>query len=663
MTTPKRDTTIGLQTADIRIQGTTPYTTEYGDVYYSAENGPAESRHVFIEGNNLPQRFANWHTAQPFVIGETGFGTGLNMLMAWQVFRTCAPSHARLHLVSIEATPLNTEDLSTLWAHPSGLHTYAQRLIECWPTRMRGNHRLQLDKRVTLDLILDAVIPGLTTFDGKAQAWFLDGFAPDRNPEMWHQSVFDQVALKSDPDATFATYTCARAVRDRAAAAGFEWHKRPGPRRKREVLHGHLNPATANTKTIPSSRQRKPWFIAPTSAKPASIAVIGAGIAGATVVEALSRRGHTCDVYDPCGGPGGASGNSQAALHVRPAVENDSRTRFYLNALTYTLRWLADFNPERHWWSDCGLLQLACNDKEAKRQKQCSENLAPPASLFQSVDSYTAAELAGIPLASSTQYGLYFPHAGWVSPIALCEQLLNNSRASMKPKAVQTLQHNGNTWDVACANGETSAYTHVVLACAQAATQLCPDLPPMDAIRGQTTTFPLLDSAKEPDCVVCGEGYVMPAYQQQLHVGASFTRHTKDNVPSASDDQTNREGIAAFAPTLANQLKEPTGSRVAFRSTSYDRMPFVGPVPDSQTWRRDYAPLSQDARQVLDRPGTYRPNLWASLAHGSNGMVSAPLAAEIIVSQMLDEPMPLPIDIIDALHPGRWLIRELIRSR
>lgn len=206
-------------------------------------------------------------------------------------------------------------------------------------------------------------------------------------------------------------------------------------------------------------------------------------------------------------------------------------------------------------------------------------------------------------------------------------------------------------------------YAHVVLACAHDAAQLCPDLPPLLSVRGQISRFECTDTLSAPACVVCGHGQVMPPDGNQLHVGASFDPNTNDTVPRHAEDRANVDRLAEIAPQLAGQLAPAVSSRVALRCTGHNRLPCVGPVPDTLAWRRDYAMLALDARRIPATAGTYRTGLWASLAHGASGMVSAPLAAEMLASRLLDEPAPLAATQMDALHPGRWLIRQLQRGQ
>ncbi|MGO1345373.1 tRNA (5-methylaminomethyl-2-thiouridine)(34)-methyltransferase MnmD, partial [Chromohalobacter japonicus] len=186
-----------------------PYSSVYDDVYFSRHDGRAETVHVFLDGNRLPERFAAWREARPFVIGETGFGTGLNMLCAWTCFEQHAPAEARLHLVSTEKYPFPRDALARALAIWPDLAAQARPLIDQWPEPLSGVHRLWLSERVTLDLHFGDAAERLTRLDGRVDAWFLDGFSPAKNPDMWQPELFEAMANVSRPGATFATFTCA----------------------------------------------------------------------------------------------------------------------------------------------------------------------------------------------------------------------------------------------------------------------------------------------------------------------------------------------------------------------------------------------------------------------------------------------------------------------
>ncbi|WP_083627809.1 bifunctional tRNA (5-methylaminomethyl-2-thiouridine)(34)-methyltransferase MnmD/FAD-dependent 5-carboxymethylaminomethyl-2-thiouridine(34) oxidoreductase MnmC [Salinicola sp. MH3R3-1] len=645
-----------------------PFSTAYDDVYFSRQDGQAESRFVFLDNNDLPRRFADWRHRRAFTIGETGFGTGLNMLCAWACFDEHAPAEARLHLVSTEMHPLTREALERAWRLWPPLARQAARLIDQWPPAVAGVHRLQLDDRVTLDLHFGDAADCLSRLDGQVDAWFLDGFAPSKNPEMWRPELFEAMAAASRPGATFATFTCAGFVRRGLAAAGFRWRKVPGFGRKREMLRGERDETPH-----PGPRAATPWFQPPPvgfASAASHIAVIGGGIAGTSVAAALARRGSQVTLIDRAGIASGASGNPQAALYVKLAIEPNLQSRFYLAALLYTQRWLARLDPECRWWSDCGLLQMAGDDP---RRQRFLANYDLPPSVVAASDASEATRLAGTEV---NQSALYYPQAGWVDPIALCRQLAATPGVTPRQAELHALRETEGGWRLQL-DHETLDVDQVVFATGHASRDWLDGLP-LQSVRGQISTLSLpphadidididIDNASTLTRVLCAEGYVMPAREGKLTFGATFSPNDDDIELRQSDHQRNLEELARTAPALAEQLAglppDDCGGRASIRAASPDKTPYAGPLPDTGRWRADYAALGKDAKRRFDAPGKHYPGLWVSTAHGSRGMVSAPLCAELIASRIHDEPMPLERELVDHLHPGRRIIADLIRGR
>src|SRR5258708_387538 len=219
-----------------------PRSRRYDDVYFSAQDGLAEARAVFLQGCGLPQA---WDGRDRFVVGELGFGTGLNVLALIDLWARSRPPQARLHIFSIEAHPIAADDARRALGHWPELADLAARLTARWPGRARGVHRVEFaDLGVILDVMVAEVAEALEAWSGRADAWFLDGFAPARNPAMWREEVLALVAARSAPGATAAAFTVAGQVRRGLAAAGFEVARAPGFGRKRERLTAVLPGAT-----------------------------------------------------------------------------------------------------------------------------------------------------------------------------------------------------------------------------------------------------------------------------------------------------------------------------------------------------------------------------------------------------------------------------------
>ena len=640
-----------------------PHSDAFDDVYFSRENGRAETEHVFINANRLPTRFAEWRQRRAFVIGETGFGTGLNMLCAWACFDAHAPAHARLHLLSTEKFPLDRASLiRALSAWPS-LATYAQVLCDQWPEAVSGIHRLHLSERVTLDLHFGDTTVRLSQLDGQVDAWFLDGFAPSKNPEMWQPELFEAMAARSRPGATFATFTCAGIVKRGLKAAGFGWQKVPGFGRKREMLAGMIDVPPSDTR-----RGAAPWFTPPAGLDNRHVAVIGAGIAGASVAAALARRGIKVSVVEREAPGAGGSGNRQGALYVKLAAETNHQSRFYLAGLMYSQRWLGQLATDTPVWRQSGVVQLALSDKEARRQQRFMAYHALPEAVV-SAHTEKLSELAGVPI--SARQALFYPQAGWVRPKALCEQLLAHPLISIIQGDVRQLQRDGQHWQLDLANRDTVSADQVVIANAQLANHFAQTAQlPLQQVRGQVSEVTLPENVPAPQRVVCAGGYVSPPVDGVLTFGASFVPNNATHHVTHDDHQRNIDELREALPDWVAALEdagvelspESLEGRAAVRAASPDKSPYAGPVPVAESWQAAYQALGKDASKVPDTQGEHYPGLWISTAHGSRGLASAPLCAEVIASRISDDPQPLELPLVDHLHPGRRLISAIIRG-
>ena len=628
-----------------------PLSRTYGDVYFSRASGLEETRYVFLQQNRLAERFAALAAGEVFVIGETGFGTGLNFLCAWQLFEAQAPAGARLHFVSVERFPLTAADLAqalTLWPELAAYSTALQRQYRAIHP---GFQRLVLDEgRVTLTLLIGDVLERLPELDAQVDAWFLDGFAPAKNPEMWTSALFAELARLSRPGATLATFTCAGFVRRGLNEAGFAMGKVPGFGHKREMLAGALE--------RPLAQATPPWYARPPRHGGARTAVvIGAGLAGCATAVSLARRGWQVRVVERHGAAAQeASGNPQGVLYLKLSAHDTPLSRLILDGFGLTLRELQALPPGAAW-SPCGVLQLALSDKDAQRQAQLAAHF--PADLLQPLDRDAASARAGMAL---TAGGLFFPEGGWVHPPALCAHWLKQPNIELiTATEVVDLQETATGWRIDTKGTALEAAVVVVASAAQAR-RLLPELP-LKAIRGQLSSLPVTAQSEGLSSVVCGEGYLAPARDGHHCLGASFVFDRDDSEPSTGEHASNLQLLAELAPDLAaSHRPEDLTGRVAFRCTSPDYLPLVGPVVDEASFAERYRVLRQDARQVPDLPAPWRPDLYVNLAHGSRGLVTTALAAELLAAWLEDEPLPVARRVAEACHPNRFPLRRLIRG-
>ncbi|MGE8098922.1 bifunctional tRNA (5-methylaminomethyl-2-thiouridine)(34)-methyltransferase MnmD/FAD-dependent 5-carboxymethylaminomethyl-2-thiouridine(34) oxidoreductase MnmC [Pseudomonas fluorescens] len=641
-----------------------PRSRVFDDVYFSDQSGLDETRYVFIEQNRLSERFAELPAGERLVIGETGFGTGLNFLCAWQLFEQQAVAGARLHFISVEKYPLSPADMQralTLWPD---LKPFADQLLAQYVAIHQGFQRLVLDNgRVTLTLLIGDVLDQLPQLDAQIDAWFLDGFAPAKNPDMWTAELFAELARLSAPGSTISTFTSTGWVRRLLNAAGFKMRRTPGIGHKWEILRGEFVGWPQET---PAPATAKPWFARPNQLSGERRAlVIGAGLAGCASAASLAARGWQVSLLERHADLAQeASGNPQGVLYLKLSAHGTALSQLIVSGFGHTRRLLEHLQRGVDW-DDCGVLQLAFNAKEAERQAQLAA--AFPADLLHLLDQPHAQAQAGIELAHG---GLFYPEGGWVHPPALCQW-------QASPPNVQLLTHRDvlelrkvddqwQAWD-----GETllASAPVVVLAGAAEIKRFAHSAElPLKRIRGQITRLAQTAESRCLATVVCAEGYVAPARLGEHTLGASFDFKSDDLTPTTAEHLGNLELLEEVSSDLVTRLHarqldpEQLQGRAAFRCTSPDYLPIVGPLADSQAFAQAYAALSKDARQVPDIVCPWLDGLYVNSGHGSRGLITAPLSGELLAAWLDNEPLPLPRSVAEACHPNRFALRKLIRG-
>ncbi|SDT95761.1 bifunctional tRNA (5-methylaminomethyl-2-thiouridine)(34)-methyltransferase MnmD/FAD-dependent 5-carboxymethylaminomethyl-2-thiouridine(34) oxidoreductase MnmC [Halopseudomonas salegens] len=646
-----------------------PFSRQFDDVYFSRESGVEETRHVFLQCNRLSERWAGLSSGAHFTIGETGFGTGLNFLCAWQLWQQTAPSNAHLHFISCEKYPLTSADLSRalqLWPE---LAEFSRQLLAQYQVVSPGWQHFSFSSgRVTLTLLIGDVLATLPQLDaGKGiDAWFLDGFAPARNPDMWQPALYQQLVRLASPGCTLATFTSVGDVRRGLQAAGFAMHKTRGFGHKRDMLCGEL-------RASPTPEWQPPWYGRPTSTNgptDKTAIVIGAGLAGCATAHALALRGWQVSLIDRHNDLAAeASGNPQGILYCKLSAHDTALSRFILSAYSYSLRLLQSRLPVGETnWQPCGVLQLPGTAKEQQRQAALAASSLPD-DLLQAVNSETASQLAGIPL---DRGGLWFPAAGWVNPPALCRRLVEHPNISvLLHTEALTLQSGTDGWQVLNNHDScVASAAHVVLCTAADTRQFIQTRHlPLKAIRGQISHLPATEESQALRTVLCADGYISPARLGEHHLGASFRFDRMDTEPSAEETLSNLDLLDSLAPALSNfwpQARTHSANlkaRASLRCTSPDYLPLVGPVADAGQLLYRYAELGKDASKQPTAPAPWLNGLWVNCAHGSRGLISTPLSGEIIAAYLSGEPAPLPDDLLRALHPNRFVLRNLIRGK
>jgi tRNA 5-methylaminomethyl-2-thiouridine biosynthesis bifunctional protein len=636
-----------------------PRSSVFDDVYFATDGGLAETRHVFLQQNNLAQRFAALPAGGQLVIGETGFGTGLNFLCAWQLFEQTAASDCRLHFVSVEKYPLTRADLQRALALWPELAVYASALLAQYVAVHPGFQRFSLaGGRVSLTLLIGDVMEQLPELDAAIDAWFLDGFAPQRNPQMWCSELFAQLARLSHAGTSISTFCSAGDVRRALNAAGFKMQRVPGIGRKWEVLKGQFIGQPSGSHT--------PWFDRPQfTPKVRHALVIGAGLAGCATAASLAARGWQVTLLERQHDVAQeASGNPQGVLYLKLSAHGTALSRLILSGFGYTRRLLEQLHSND--WAACGVLQLALSDKERSKQALLAQAFA--SDLLQPLSQTEAEQQAGIALPGG---GLFYPEGGWVHPPALCRLLSRHAQIRLLTHTeVLELSPHPDGWQ-ALSNGQLLASAAVViLAGATDIKNFAPAAElPLKRIRGQITCLPQTAASAQLRTVVCAEGYVAPARNGEHTLGASFNMHGQDLNNSAAEHQSNLVLLAEISTDLASRLNtaqldpEQLQGRAAFRCTSPDYLPIVGPLADHAAFLSQYAKLGKNANWRTSLPCPWLEGLYVNSGHGSRGLISAPLAGELLAAWLDNEPLPVPRAVAQGCHPNRFALRSLIRGQ
>lgn len=559
----------------------------YGDVYFSSDDGLAESRAVFLAGCGLPDAWAN---RRRFTVGELGFGTGLNIAALLTLWRDTRPAGGHLHIFSVEAHPMAAADAARALARWPDIAPAADALLSRWPGPARGFHHLDLPAfNASLDLaVLDAA-EALTAWTGRADAWFLDGFAPATNPAMWSPQLMAQVAARSAPGARAATFTVAGAVRRGLAEAGFTVSKQPGFGRKRERTEAVL-PGEAIDPPRPT------------------IAILGAGIAGAALARSLRARGLEPTIFDPAGPAAGASGNAAALMTPRLDAGDGPPARLFAQAFRHAV---AAYETAPGAILSRGARHLADGDRDTARFQRIADSpLHDPGALTAEPDSLLIHDALVLDPARIVP--------AWAGPV--------------DRRAVAELQPDGAGWRLIGPAGEVLASVDAVILCAGPANADFTDLP-LQPVRGQCT---VAAGATIPQAVSFG-GYATPTPDGVLF-GATHQRDRTDTDVLAEDDAANLALIARRLPDLAAELAaRPLSGRAAIRAATPDHLPLTGPAPD-------------------------RPGLFILSGFGGRGFCVAPLLADHLAATVMGYPSPLPADLADAVDPDRFRKRVIKRT-
>jgi tRNA 5-methylaminomethyl-2-thiouridine biosynthesis bifunctional protein len=652
-----------------------PYSPDYDDLYHSVAGAWAQAQHVFLNGNGLPAR---WQQRDRFVVLETGFGLGNNFLATWAAWRADPHRCQRLVFISIEKHPLTLDDLVRVHqqratdADAPEAASLAQRLCEAWPPSTPGLHVLDFAEApghgVTLLLGLGDVHEVLPQLMARVDAFYLDGFAPAKNADMWDPHLLSRLNRLAAPGATAATWSVARPVKDALRLAGFEVHKQAGFTGKRDMLTACFQPHHT-----PAPLPGGLWP-APQVAHRHAL-VIGAGLAGCAAAWALTREGwHVTLLEQHADIAPEASGNAGGMFHSIVHHTDNLHTRLHRAA---ALRTHAKVSP----WISQGELPGLCEGLLRLDQRFTDEaarkllhDAAWPSHYLTWLTQAQACAHTGLAVPHG---GWCFQQGGWLYPAGYARLLLNEAQHTglltvrLNARVQQLLAAGSDAtpggWQACDADGQVLACAPSVVVCAAGQLQsLLGQAPfglhdaalPVRHIRGQVSILPpTTPGLTPPRRPVAGNGYAIGLQDGRVLCGATTQTGDMDANIRASDHQHNLQqamGLGVVASQVDTSSLLPEG-RVGWRLATPDRLPLIGALPHLGGMSQLNHPPEQVRR--MPRWRTDQGGVYVFSGLGSRGISWAALGGEVLAHWVTGSPCPVEAQLRDAMDPARFVVR------
>ncbi|MGE6810117.1 MULTISPECIES: bifunctional tRNA (5-methylaminomethyl-2-thiouridine)(34)-methyltransferase MnmD/FAD-dependent 5-carboxymethylaminomethyl-2-thiouridine(34) oxidoreductase MnmC [unclassified Pseudoalteromonas] len=655
----------------------TPVANDFDDIYYSDDNGLAESYYVFYQQNNIDTRLQS-HDQAHFVIAETGFGTGLNFLNTCQHFTDHLARQQvqkqlnygvkRLHFIAFEKHPLSVSDLSKILTAWPEFNLLSEQLISQYPINLAGCHRLEFNNgTIVLDLYFGDALESIKTMSyprsGIVDAWFLDGFAPSKNPDMWQQSLFNAMVNISKVGATLATFTAAGFVRRGLSDAGFTMQKVKGFAHKRSMLIGTLK-HTNDTQSAPSYFNHD---VSPLS----NVAVIGGGIASSCILYSLAKRGISSQLFCQDAAPAmGASHNVQGAVYPHLQAKNSPHSELFAHSFLYAKRLykqlLNDGFSFDHSW--CGVLQHAVKQPLVDRHENLVQQQLWPPTLMRNVTAEQGDTIAGVTTGYS---GVYFEQGGWVNPPQLVNAMLSAAHCLSPYKStfnchIEQLKKTSNGWLLFSNGKQFGPFSDVIICAGEHSDAFAQTKAlPIVGVRGQVSHVQASEQSTKLKTVLCHKGYFTPVYLDHHCMGATFEKNTKSRQVTEQDNLSNREQLLNFYGhcNFATSLGNITAAKAAVRCSFIDHLPMAGEWAEQSDYLTAFANLRLGKRYQYQALSKKQQGLHIFTGFGARALCSAPLCSEHLISSLNNEPRPLSERVSQAIHPARFIVRDLIRNK
>lgn len=600
-----------------------PYSKQFNDIYFDTCDGIAETDYVFLESNRLPERFESL-IQNKFVIVETGFGTGLNFLRTCKLWHELkhrrANPNAQLEFISIEQYPIAPDDLQKMYQTLDIESEFTTQLLAQYPPAMPGVYIIELPSNIKLTLILNPIDKALKEFaageDFKVDAWYLDGFAPSKNPEMWAKGLLHFMALHGtntvNRQTSFATFTAAAVVRKQLHHYGFAVAKKRGFGSKREMLIGSFQGKTISS---PHPSLADAYFLIAKN-NPKKVAVIGAGLAGCALAYSLHQRGIEVHTFEQSNRL--ASGTSKMpALLATPniSLDHNAFSQLTFMGMAHLERFIQKHEQKLATISYSNrCLQLAS-------EKYSEWQLEQYVKVYQ--NRYWQPELLKwrkTQINNREHQGLLMPGI-LVNGPEFCQSLV----AAIPHEQIH-LNHAIESLE------ELKEFDHIILATGHhnLLNKLAENEPTLSPLRGQLTA--LTQKPKQRlglDYPINYDGHLFEC-DDKLVVGATFDMSLDANINPEDRQKNLQQANERFGLKLEDNKQ--CNDYVGIRAATYDRYPYCGP---------------------LNTNNDKSPTIWTNYGFGTRGLCLSLLCAEVIASSINYDPIPLPKFLLQRISPKR----------
>ena len=560
-----------------------------------------ECEHVFIDGNNLKNRFRDLSPDSNFLIGEIGFGIGLNFLITCKAWLKYTEHNQVLEFYSFDKYIFELEDFNEFISSSSELKEYSEQLIKYYPKNIEGIQKISLfDGRISLNLVIGDISDTQEYIKSMAyiDAWFLDGFSPSKNPDLWSKELINSIGNTSYESSTISTYTSSGLVKRNLIDSGFAVKRTKGFAGKRHMLKGD-----ALSKVSSKQGYSK------------KVAVIGSGITGCILSYLLAQKGIEVDLYEQSDSIcAGASSHELLVTYPRLSAHDSAYGRFNLLSYVYATNFYENLKTQS--WKKTGVLILNHDEDTARRQKALLERRSD-GKIYRHLNYAEASELSGIEVKYD---GLHFKDAGYVLPNELCGFLTGSEKINVFTNSkIENLSGDGmkTTFTI---RDEHFEYDDVCLCTGSDSSELM-NIDGFSTKRGQVSHLESIGKISRINLPICAKGYISPKVSNLHIVGSSYSDHKHTDLTQ----EEHLSNLKKLQIILDEDVKVKSG-KVGLRAISKDHMPMVG--------KKD--------------------GIFLNTCHGSRASVSAPICAEIISNLITEDAPPLQSRELKALCPLRF---------